>query len=310
MKRALLGLAACLLGCGEGHAGLHTGGDMALPPTEQVIFGAIGDYGLDGMHEADVASMVRRWQPDLIITLGDNNYQNGDRATIDMNIGKYYSDYIGGYMGHFGMGSPINLFFPSVGNHDWYDAEALQPYLDYFPDLPGNKRYYDFQLGLVHFYVVDSDQHEPDGYTPDSVQGKWLQEALAAPTDACYKVVYFHHPPYSSGDFASPWMRWPFAAWGADAVLAGHDHLYERLAVDGIPYFVNGAGGDDDLFGFPNNNVDPHSQFRFVDPRTFLCPDWGAQRVIATRTAMTFEFWAVSGGMVDGFSVTPKLPCR
>jgi tartrate-resistant acid phosphatase type 5 len=39
-------------------------------------------------------------------------------------------------------------------------------------------------------------------------------------------------------------MQWPFAAWGATAVLAGHDHDYERLTVGGLPYFVNGLGGE------------------------------------------------------------------
>ena len=38
-------------------------------------------------------------------------------------------------------------------------------------------------------------------------------------------------------------MQWPFKDWGADAVLTGHDHIYERLLVNGIPYFVNGIGG-------------------------------------------------------------------
>ena len=66
----------------------------------------------------------------------------------------------------------------------------------------------------------------------------WLHSTSA------WQVVYFHLPPYSSGYQGSvDWMRWPFAAWGADVVLSGHDHLYERLEVDGIPYVINGLGG-------------------------------------------------------------------
>lgn len=310
MRLAAVAFCSLLLGCHEGN-GLQDaampGSDMRPPLSQAVIFAAIGDFGDGSGHERSVAAMVRRWQPDFIITLGDNNYPNGDRSTIDMNIGQFYSNYIGGYMGRYGMGSPVNLFFPCVGNHDWYDPEKLQPYLDYFSELPGNKRYYDFEMGFVHFYVVDSDMHEPDGYTPDSVQGKWLQAALAAPTNACYRVVYFHHPPYSSGDFASPWMKWPFAAWGADVVMSGHDHIYERLLVDGIPYIVNGVGGAG-LFGY--NNLDPHSQFRYIDPSTKMTPDWGAQLVTARKSGMTFDFYDVDGAIViDSITIKPKAAC-
>jgi len=57
-------------------------------------------------------------------------------------------------------------------------------------------------------------------------------------------VVYMHHPPYSSGPHGStPSMRWPFKAWGANLVLAGHDHVYEHIVVDGLDYLVNGLGG-------------------------------------------------------------------
>ena len=299
---------ACLLvisvaGCHEGD-GLQNlpppNSDLLPPPSDRVLFAAIGDYGSDDVHEGDVANLVSTMDPEFVITMGDNNYPNGARSTIDMNIGQYYSKYIGGYMGKYGIGSPINLFFPCVGNHEWYDSEGLQPYLDYFPDLPGNKRYFDFQMGLVHFYVVDSDPHEPDGNGPRSTQAMWLQQTLAQPTDACYKIVYFHHPPYSSGTFAVPWMQWPFAAWGADAVMSGHEHFYERLVVDGIPYFVNGLGGGNRFDFVPT--PDTHSLFRFNE-------DWGAMFVAATKQSITYTFYSADGGKIDELTVTPKAPC-
>ncbi len=326
MRRVLVAALLCALAaCDQGHGGLRDGGphdggagsvDLAPPLDERVFFASIGDYGSDDTHELAVANLVSGADPEFVITMGDNSYPNAStEMLIDSNIGKYYSKYIGGYLGKFGIGSPVNLFFPAVGNHEYYAADgttsfaALQAYLDYFPDLPGNKRYYQYRMGLVQFFVVDSDPHEPDGTTPDSVQGQWLQAALAAPSDACYKIVYFHHPPYSSGDFAAPWMRWPFAAWGADAVLSGHDHTYERLSVDGIPYFVNGLGGAN-RFGF--NMLEPHSQYRFIDPAhpELGAPDWGAQFVTATRQQLSFDFVDADGGKVDSFAVTPRAPCR
>jgi tartrate-resistant acid phosphatase type 5 len=292
-------LVAAALGCEQGH-GLGGGGtDMVPPLTEWVYFAAVGDYGSDDTHELAVANLVKAHDVEFVITLGDNNYPNGESTTIDMNIGKYYSQYIGGYMGRYGMGSPVNLFFPCIGNHDWYSMPPLQPYLDYFPDLPGNKRYFDFEMGLVHFYIVDSDMHEPDGYTPTSVQGQWLKQALAQPTTSCYRIVYFHHPAFSSGDFGAPWMRWPFEEWGADAVMAGHEHFYERLKVGGIRYFTNGLGGAN-RFGF--STIDPQSEVRFND-------DWGAMFITATKQNIVYQFYEADGGKIDELITPPKQPC-
>jgi hypothetical protein len=64
------------------------------PRTANVRFAVIGDYGLASQPEADVANLVRGWNPDLIITTGDNNYPLGAQSTIDQNIGQYYYDFI------------------------------------------------------------------------------------------------------------------------------------------------------------------------------------------------------------------------
>src|SRR5438067_8231991 len=94
-------------------------------------FAVIGDYGTDLPQEAAVATMVRDWRPDYVVTVGDNNYPSGERSTIDRNIGKHYSEFIGRYQGRYGQGSAINRFWPSIGNHEDYGPEGLQPYLDY-----------------------------------------------------------------------------------------------------------------------------------------------------------------------------------
>ena len=63
--------------------------------------------------------MVTGWNPDFVITLGDNNYPKGEAATIDANIGQHYGHFIGDYRGAYGPGQPRNRFWPSPGNHDW-----------------------------------------------------------------------------------------------------------------------------------------------------------------------------------------------
>ncbi|MEX2055038.1 MAG: hypothetical protein WD972_02550, partial [Candidatus Andersenbacteria bacterium] len=92
-------------------------------PGAETTFAVIGDYG--GFHdgtassEAAVATLVKSWQPQFVITLGDNNYPRGEAATIDDNIGQFYSTYIGSYQGTYGEGASRNNFFPTLGNHDW-----------------------------------------------------------------------------------------------------------------------------------------------------------------------------------------------
>ncbi len=253
---ALALIAGLALGCDDDVAPGNDGGaaDLATvqPPVPIARFAVIGDYGVDTRDEMDVAKLVKEWHPDYIVTVGDNNYPSGEAATIDANIGQYFGGFIGSYTGKYGAGGGAdNRFWPCLGNHDWYSTTGAQPYLDYFPALPGNRRYYDVAVGSVHFFAVDSDAHEPDGIDVGSTQATWLQQRLAA-SQECFNIVFFHHPPYSSGDpqFTEARMRWPFLSWGADLVLTGHQHQYERLAVDGMTYVVDGLGGALNRFDF------------------------------------------------------------
>ena len=176
-------------------------------------FAVIGDYGIAGQPEADVAALVDRWGVDAIVTVGDNNYPNGAAETIDANVGQYYHAYIAPYVGSYGAGAETNRFFPALGNHDWRTDEAA-PYLAYFT-LPGNERYYTVRRGPVEFFILDSDEHEPDGITADSVQAQWLRAQLAA-SDAPWKLVILHHTPYTSSlqRNSNRTLQWPFAGVG------------------------------------------------------------------------------------------------
>jgi tartrate-resistant acid phosphatase type 5 len=250
-----------------------------------VRFAVIGDFGADTPDEAAVAALVKSWNPAFVMTTGDNNYPSGAEATIDTNIGKFYADFIGHYAGSFGKGSAVNRFWPSPGNHDWVTPD-LGPYRQYFT-LPGNERYYDVDLGLVHLYALDSDRHEPDGTAAESTQAEWLKQRLSQ-SKSCFDIVYFHHPPYSNGPHGpSTYMRWPFRAWGAEAVLAGHDHIYERFEIDGIPYIVNGVGGAE-RYEFTEGNRGGASLFRYNS-------GVGAMLVTASATALRFEFITADG---------------
>ena len=137
----------------------------ASATSAPITFGVIGDYGSDTIPTRQVASLVRSWQSQFVITLGDNNYPVGSAVTIDRHIGQFYHEFIGQYKGRYGYGAVTNRFFPCLGNHDWLTTNA-QPYLDYFT-LPDNERYYTFRRGAVQFFCLDSDKNEPHGTSPD-----------------------------------------------------------------------------------------------------------------------------------------------
>jgi tartrate-resistant acid phosphatase type 5 len=263
------------------------------PDTQTTTFAVIGDFGVDNGHERDVAELVASWNPSFIVTTGDNHYgKSGGTRAFSKSVGEYYGTWLDG------------AFFPSLGNHDYDVKPAPKAYTDYFhlpgPGLSntsGNERYYDFVQGPIHFFMLNSNAEEPHGTSSSSKQATWLKRQLAA-SSSKWNVVVVHHPPYSSDNEHGPstYMRWPFAAWGADVILSGHNHSYERVMREGIVYFTNGLGGVTRYdFGSPT----PGSEVRYMS-------DWGAQKVTVTDTELIFEFYNVKGQRVDRYSVRAK----
>jgi hypothetical protein len=245
----------------------------------------VGDYGNGGPGEGRVANLVNSLGVDDVLTTGDNSY---GANPVDENVGRFYEPYLGGAATDYGTGATTNRFWPTLGNHDLTDGGGLAAYLRYF-SLPGNERYYDVLLGPVHVFAVNSNHQEPDGITANSVQARWLRDAVAA-SPAPWQVVILHHSPFSSGGHGSnPTLQWPFAEWGVDAVFSGHDHDYERHEVDGTPYVVTGLGGvSRDL----QRATAPTSVF-------FTGADDGALVVDACAGRMELSFRTVSSGTLD-----------
>ena len=289
------------IGCGWAATCLFFTAAVAFS-QESVRFAVIGDYGIAGKpganvgevaNEKRVADLVKGWNPEFIITVGDNNYPQGDAETMAANVGKFYGKFISRTAGR-------NRFFPCLGNHDWRegkdwqgrprDIPLIKPYLDYFT-LPGNGRYYEFVRGPVHFFAVDSDPHEPDGTEAESVQAKWLKERLATATEP-WKLVFFHEPPYTGGPTHEPnvKMRWPFKLWGASAVLCGHEHNYQHLRIEGLDFLINGLGGG----GRYTRSVEE------VDGMIkHYSASFGATRVDADNNRMVLRFITTSGELIE-----------
>ena len=259
--------------------------------VDSVLFVVIGDYGKAGENEEAVADMVKSWNPDLILTTGDNNYAYGEYATLYQNIGQYYCDYIYNFdapeeyqcKGR-AMEEEINRFFPSPGNHDELGPFDLEPYLNYF-SLPGQELYYAFTWGDVAFYSINSlssaDLEE---------QISWLAGEIRRSQKA-FQVVYFHHPPYSPGPHGgTDYMQWDFSQWGVDVVLSGHDHIYahmEHQDQKGLHYIVCGTGGKS-LYSCKEGYAEEGVEL-------LNCKDdqFGAMRCIADSTRLVMEFYTI-----------------
>ena len=146
----------------------------------------------------------------------------------------------------------------------------------------------------MHLFLLDSDEREPDGIDSDSVQAQWLEAQLAAST-AEWKIVVLHHAPYSSFRHGpSERLQWPYQEWGADVVISGHDHSYERLIIDGVVYLVNGLGGG--------------SRYRLEEPvpgsRLRYNVEHGALLVEAGSNELTLSFISVSEQMIDAITLS------
>lgn len=259
----------------------------------------IGDFGFDALKGGDkelaLSQLVKGWKPDYVFTVGDNNYPSGEMSTIDQNIGKYFSEYIYPYQGKYPsrVSEDKNRFFPALGNHDWNCKGCVEnkrpfPHLDYF-QLPGNERWYDVVLSQdVHAFVLDSD---PRIFSKE--QEIWLKSALQK-SNAKFKLVFLHHPPYSSGLHGNQkHVQLPYKQWGASAVFAGHDHMYERIEHEGLPYFVVGNGAKD---LYPIKAKLSHSQY--LENKSL-----GAVLLRAKDGVLTVESMTLHNKIIDTYTM-------
>ena len=257
-----------------------TGSTTACPaPTTDPVIAAAGDIACDPGSSSfsgglgSSSSCRQKYTSDLlvnaglaqIITLGDNQYED--------NV---YSKYLQSFDPSWGRVK--SLIRPGIGNHEYLDpAGSAAGYFQYFGSAAGDpsKGYYSFDVGSWHLIALNSNCSEAGGCGAGSPEETWLKADLAAHPTTC-TLAYWHHPRWSSGQHGS---NTSYAAFwtdlynaGADLVLNGHDHDYERFApqtpsgaVDtarGIRQFVVGTGGKNH-YGF--TTVIPNSEVRNSD---------------------------------------------
>jgi len=168
---------------------------------------------------------------------------------------------------------------PAPGNHEYHKGGGASAYARYFGAAAGDpdKAYYSYDLGAWHIVVLNSECAEVGGCEATSLQGQWLKQDLAQHPAGC-TLAYFHKPLFSSGGKHGndPEMKplWDvlFHA-GADVIINGHDHDYERFApqdpeghsdtAHGIREFVVGSGGKNSHRAM--GEVKPNSEVRNGD---------------------------------------------
>jgi tartrate-resistant acid phosphatase type 5 len=259
--------------------------------SDSITFAIIGDFGDGDQDEAMVAEMVKSWQPDFIITTGDNNYEEGKLNTISENISNFYSDYIYNYDAPVqyqckGMAyeTGVNRFFPTPGNHDANNNDGLIPYYNYFT-LPECERFYKFSWGPVTFFSINSvNENIPE-------QEVWLERQMITSVTP-FNIVYSHVPPYSEGPHGNhEEMQLNFYAHGIDAVISGHDHIYskiEKLSEPGLFYLINGLGGKN-RHAIHVNPLPPEEFSVFS-----YNADFGAIKATASQNRLILQFYSVN----------------
>ncbi len=233
-------------------------------PARLVGAGDIADCDSEG-DEATAALLDGIFEQSgegVVFTTGDNAYSDGSRE-----------EFAACYEPTWGRHKERTR--PAPGNHDYGAAEA-SGYFDYFGSSAGapGEGYYSYDLGDWNIVVLNSNCDEVGGCQEGSPQEAWLRSELAG-SSGC-TLAYWHHPLFSSSDRGgNEEVRPLFAALyehGAEVVINGHDHHYERFApqdpdgvhdpVTGIRQFVVGTGGKS-LTGF--DGIAPNSEVRFDD---------------------------------------------
>ena len=227
-------------------------------------FSIIADWGTGTAVSDTMKNIVKKENPDFIITAGDNS-QSDDGRWRD------YNTLMQGFNGsYFIADTNRNKFYPASGNHDIFDMlqglgctvqkdsfanNYLGNYIRYYgKGLPGlKKRYYKLSKGNIDFFFYNGDfagypkcdpvggTYEPDGIDSNSIQGQWLRSGLQR-SKAKFKVVVVHEPPYLShavtGYDLFPILRHRFEAFGATTVISGHINSFQHIKRKGLNYIV------------------------------------------------------------------------
>ncbi len=292
MRLVVLGVLVSILGmlASAGQATLRAAPvEQNGAPTDSPIILAAGDISNCTNEEDFLTAYLMDEIDGTILALGDNAYEIGSLQE--------YNDCYGPSWGrHKERTKPV------PGNHEYGD-QGQAGYWAYWGDVatplePGCrencKGYYSFDVGEWHIVALNSEINTDAG----SEQEQWLRADLAANQTAC-TLAFWHRPRFTSGRyFARTSGHGIFQAlydYGADVVLVGHDHDYERFAPQnpageleydrGIRQFVVGTGGA------------PTRDFFFIQPNSEArnSETHGVLKMTLNPTSYEWEFLPIPG---------------
>ena len=256
-------------------------------PGAAITLSGAGDIAVCGGTGDEATAALLGDLPGWVVTAGDNAYDNGSPEAFERCYGPSWGRHRG-------------RTFPAPGNHD-FDTAGAAGYFGSFGERAGDPRagWYGVDLGTWRLVVLASDCADVGGCGPESDQGRWLAAQLERHPGGCL-VAIWHHPLFSTGEHGPTPAVTPFwevlHAAGAELVVNGHEHSYERFAPldpdgrpdpdTGIRQFVVGTGGVA-LRGFPRE--DPRSEVR--DGSTH-----GVLRLDIRDGAYDWAFIPVEGG--------------
>jgi hypothetical protein len=299
--------------------GLRIAGPAAAgaPERHPFVIGAAGDIAGDhlpanNVHRGrfdDVADLALSMDLDRFLMLGDGQHNFGE-----------LEDYLAFYDPVFGRLNDI--LAPVTGNHDYYRSATAEGYFSYFGDIAHPPLgYYSFDLGGWHLIAINSQLLHPPlannaswgeiyfgpGTPEYEAQLAWLRADLKR-TRSTRVIAFWHHPRTS-------WTQpvWDLLhAHGADIVLNGHQHNYQRWAPmdpdgnpdpGGIRPFVVGTGGYYlDPIAFQNGNGYDNGEGHVEVPPTFEFgqdDEFGLLRLTLRPSDYDFEFVSISGTILD-----------
>ena len=230
MRRLLAFLVVASFVAVFGQAGTAQNAAGVPNHKDSLKFAAIGDNGTGDKPQYEIGAQMNAWHAkfpfEFVIMLGDNLY--GSQGPRDF-VNKFENPY-----------KPLLdagvKFYAALGNHDSQTNRFYKPW-----NMNG-ERYYSYSKKNARFFVLDSDYMDPK-------QLQWAENELKNAHDD-WKIVYFHHPLYSSGGRHGSevdlrvTLEPLFVKYGVNVVYSGHDHIYERIRPQkGIYYFVSGSAG-------------------------------------------------------------------
>jgi hypothetical protein len=297
----------------EADVDVAAAGDIACDPAATGFRDGRGTAR--GCHQRQVSDLLVGTGLTAVLALGDNQYRCGGLDAYRRSYGPTW-------------GRVKDMTLPVAGNHEYLDEEdpdsastgcdpsnrGASGYFRYFGRAAGDpsQGWYSTDVGAWHVVALNSNCSRVGGCDEGSPQLAWLRADLAAHPAAC-TLAFWHAPAFSSGHHGGSSRYRAF--WdvlyehGAELVLNGHDHVYERFAPqapDGTPdpdrgvrEFVVGTGGANHT---PVEHVRPNSEVR--DDESF-----GVLRLTLRARGYAWEF-VREAGSPSGFTDAGHADCH